>query len=160
MCYRIMYGIIYIFPKWSIFIALSANLQTPLVPSQESSLSTLVNASSNMLNFSLPHSPVVWNEIFESLLRLQCYKKGRMRWLRTFQSLHCSQNFLFIQITHSQLPLITLVLDAFPPITSWDRSWGCFILNVFEWVHQQETLITILSSKGHVYKVIMCWNFG
>lgn len=38
-------------------------------------LSTLINASSNMLNFSLPHSPIVWKEIFESLLRLQCYKK-------------------------------------------------------------------------------------
>lgn len=139
------------------FIVLSANLQTPLVPSKESSLSTLVNASSNMLNFILPHSTNVWKEIFESLLRLQCYNKGGKRWSRTFQSLHCSQNFLFIQISHSQLPPITLVSDVFPAITSQDRSWGSFILNIFEFVYQQETPITTLSSKGHVHKLVMCF---
>lgn len=139
------------------FIVLSANLQTPLVPSKESSLSTLVNASSNMLNFSLPHSTIVWKVIFESLLRLQCYKKGGKRWSRTFQSLHCSQNFLFIQISHSQLPPIILVSDVFPAITSQDRSWGSFILNIFEFVYQQETPITTLSSKGHVHKLGMCF---
>lgn len=66
-----MYGIIYTFTKWYIFIVLSANLQTPLAPSQETLLSTLANASSNTLNFSLPHRTVVWKKIFESLPRLQ-----------------------------------------------------------------------------------------
>lgn len=102
MCYRIMYGIIYTFPKWCIFIVFSANLQTPLVPSQKSSLSTLANASSNMLNFSLPHSTVVWKDIFESLPRLQCYKKGGKEMIKNISVTPLLPEFLI----YSDYPLL------------------------------------------------------
>jgi len=75
MCYRIMYGIIYTFTKWCIFIVLSADLHIPLAPSQETILSTFTNSSSNVLNFSLPHHTFVSNEIFESPPRLQALQE-------------------------------------------------------------------------------------
>jgi len=114
MCYRIMYGIIYTFSKWCIFIVLSANLLTPLAPSQETFLSTLANISSNMLNFSLPHSTVVWKRYLKVCPGYRGCKKGGKIRLKTFPSLHRSKSCLFIHIFCSQFPLTTLVSNAFP----------------------------------------------
>lgn len=107
MCYRIMYGIIYTFTKWCIFIVISANLQTPLAPSQKTLLSTFINASSNMLNFSLPHHAIVSKEIFESLPRLQMLQERGEEMIKN------------ISVT----PLLTklLIYSDFPLLASTDH---------------------------------------
>lgn len=102
-----MYGIIYTFTKWCIFIVISANLQTPLAPSQKTLLSTFINASSNMLNFSLPHHAIVSKEIFESLPRLQMLQERGEEMIKN------------ISVT----PLLTklLIYSDFPLLASTDH---------------------------------------
>lgn len=157
MCYRIMYGIIYTFTKWCIFIVLSANLQTPLAPSQETFLSTLANPSSNMLNFSLPHRTVVWKEIFESLPRLQMFQESRKEIIKN------------ISVT----PLLTELLiysDFSLPASSDHLGFWCLSCHSFVrrelgtlhikclWMHSlgRNPHYKIRLHKGHVRKVLAC----
>lgn len=157
MCYRIMYGIIYTFTKWCIFIVLSANLQTPLAPSQETFLSTLANPSSNMLNFSLSHRTVVWKEIFESLPRLQMFQESRKEIIKN------------ISVT----PLLTELLiysDFSLPASSDHLGFWCLSCHSFMrrelgtlhikclWMHSlgRNPHYKIRLHKGHVCKVLAC----
>lgn len=150
-----MYGIIYTLAKWCVFIVLSANLQTPLAPSQETFPHLLMFPVVHWI-FPCPITLLCVRRYLKVCPGCRCYKKGAKGWSRTFQSLHCSQNCLFIPIFHSQLPPITYFSDAFPDTPPRDRSWGPFMSNVSECVHWQRTFITTLGAKVHVHKVIAC----
>lgn len=83
------------------------------------------------------------------------YKKQGKRWWRTFQSHHCSQNCLFIQIFHSHLALITFFLMSLLPLLcetgAGDPSDQIFL-------HLWGTVLKTLGPGGQVCKVITSFH--